>query len=68
MSAKVDSVQNKISDNPQKLSESQIAKIQSNILTNDGYKFKKESCEDQFKFGVKLVQKVPSQEITAPLL
>ena len=55
MSAKLDSVQNKISDNQQKLSESQIAKIQSNILTNDGYKFKKKSCEDQFKFGIKLM-------------
>ena len=36
MSAKLDSVQDKIRDNQQKLPESQIAKLQSNILTNDG--------------------------------
>ena len=62
MSAKLDSVQNKISDNQQKLSESQIAKIQSNFLRNDGYKFKKKSCEDQFKFCVKLMDSLQDAE------
>ena len=62
MSAKLDSVQNKISDNQQKLPESQIAKIQSNILANDGSKFKKKSCEDQFKFGVKLLDSLQHAE------
>ena len=62
MSLKLDSMQNKISENQQKLSNSQMAKIQSNILTYDGYNFKRKSCEDQFKFNVKVMDKLQDAE------
>ena len=62
MSSKLDSMQNKISENQQKLSISQMAKIQSNNLTYDGYNFKRKGCEDQFKFNIKVMDKLQDAE------
>ena len=57
MSSKLDSMQNKISENQQKLSDNQMAKMQTNILMHEGYTFKRKSCEDQYKFNVKVLGK-----------
>ena len=57
VSSKLDSMQNKISENQQKLSDSQMAKMQTNILMHEGYTFKRKSCEDQYKFNVKVLGK-----------
>ena len=45
MSSKLDSMQNKISENQQKLSDSQMAKMQTNILMHEGYTFKRKPAK-----------------------
>ena len=62
MSSKLDSMQNKISANQQKLSDSQMAKMQTNILLHEGYTLKRKSCKIQCKFNVKVLGKFQDAE------
>ena len=58
ISSKLESVKSQISENQKQLPESQISKIQNNTLCTDGYSFKRNGCEDQFKLNVKLMEKI----------
>ena len=62
ISSKFTCFETKISDVQKDLSESQLAKIQQNILANDSYTFKRKSCEDQFKFNAKVATKLREAE------
>lgn len=57
ISDKFKTFETRISDNQRELSDSQLSKIQQNILSNENYQFKKKSCEDQFKFNAKVLGK-----------
>ena len=43
ISSRLDSFQDKISENQNTLADSQLSKIKNNILSNDGYSFKRKS-------------------------
>ena len=62
ISSKLERVKSQISENQKQLPESQISKLQNNILCNDGYSFKRNGCEDQFKLNVKLMEKIPDAD------
>lgn len=62
VSSKLESFHEKISENQKNLADSQLSKIKSNILSNDGYSFKRKSCEDQYKFNVKVLDKIQDAE------
>ena len=48
---------------PQKsIANSQLSKMKEDMLSNDNYVFKRKSCEDQFKFNVKLSSKLRDAE------
>ena len=65
ISSKFSSFEARFSDNQKELSESQLSKIQQNILSNENYQFKKKSCEDQFKFNSKVLGKLLDAEVHA---
>ena len=62
ISSKFSTFETRISDAQKELSESQLAKIQQNILANDSYTFKRKSCEDQYKFNSKVATKLRDAE------
>ena len=65
ISSKFSTFEARFSDNQKELSESQLSKIQQNILSNENYQFKKKSCEDQFKFNSKVLGKLLDAEVHA---
>ena len=65
ISSKFSTFEARFSDNQKELSESQLSKIQRNILSNENYQFKKKSCEDQFKFNSKVLGKLRDAEVHA---
>ncbi|XP_060585380.1 uncharacterized protein LOC132741266 [Ruditapes philippinarum] len=54
MSSKLASMEERILKSQKAISDTQISKIQQDILQNDNYVFKRKSCEDQLKFNVKV--------------
>lgn len=60
--SKFASFEGKISNSQREISDSRLAKIQSSILANDNYVFKRKSCEDQFKLNVKASTKLRDAE------
>ena len=62
ISSKLANFETKISESQRQISDSQLNKIQENILCNDNYAFKRKSCEDQFKFNLKVVGKLKDAE------
>ena len=55
----------RFSENQKELSEFQLNKIQQNILSNENYQFKMKSCEDQFKFNSKIMEKLRDADMHA---
>ena len=39
--------ESRVSDTQRQISDTQLSKIECNILNNDSYRFKRKSCEDQ---------------------
>ncbi|MEW8548152.1 MAG: reverse transcriptase domain-containing protein [Candidatus Thiodiazotropha sp.] len=58
ISSKLASFEQKISSTQRDISESQLAKIQQNILLNDSYSFKRKGNEEQFKSNVRVLDKL----------
>ena len=58
ISSKFTAFESKVSDTQKQISDSQLAKIEHNILSNDSYRFKRKSCEDQYKFNAKVATKL----------
>ena len=48
----------RISSSQRDISDSQLAKIQQNILSNDSYTFKRKRNEEQFKANVRVIDKL----------
>lgn len=46
------------------IADSQLSKIKEDILSNDSYVFKRKSCEDQFKFNVKVSSKLRDADVS----
>ena len=62
ISSELETFQDKISENQKNLADSQLSKINNNILSNDGYSFKRKSCEDQYKFKAKVLDRIQDAE------
>ena len=50
--------ESRVSDTHRQISDTQLSKIECNILNNDSYRFKRKSCEDQYNFNVKVATKL----------
>ena len=59
----------RISSSQRDISDSQLAKIQQNILSNDSYIFKRKRNEEQFKAKVRVIDKLrePDSHLTDSL-
>ncbi|WAR27332.1 hypothetical protein MAR_013036, partial [Mya arenaria] len=53
ISNKLACFEERISQSQKDVADSQICKMQEDILCNDTYQFKRKSCENQFKFNLK---------------
>ena len=60
---KLEAFEAKISENQKTVAENQMSKIQTNILAYDGYSFKRKSCEDQYNFNAKVLDKLQDAEV-----
>ena len=58
ISSKLAFFEQKISSTQREISDSQLAKIQQNILLNDTYSFKRKGNEEQFKSNVRVLDKL----------
>ena len=58
ISSKLVSFESRITATQKNIADSQLSKIKEDMLTNDNYVFKRKSCEDQFKFNIKLSTKL----------
>ena len=58
ISTKLLSFENRITESQRNIADSQLNKMKEDMLTNDKYVFNRKSCEDQFKFNVKLSSKL----------
>ena len=58
ISSKLVSFKSRITAKQKNIADSQLSKKKEEMLTKDKYVFKRKSCEDQFKFNVKLSTKL----------
>ena len=53
--------------NQKNSADTQLSKMKKDILPDDNYVFKRTSCEDQFKFNIKLSTKLRDAENTVKI-
>ena len=62
ISSKLACLEDRMTSTQKSIADSQLSKMKEDILSNDNYVFKRKSCEDQFKFNVKLSSKLRDAE------
>ena len=64
ISSKFASLEDRMTSAQKNIADSQLSKIKEDILSNDSYVFKRKSCEDQFKFNVKVSSKLRDADVS----
>ena len=60
--SKLACLEDRMTSTQKSIADSQLSKMKEDMLSNDNYVFKRKSCEDQFKFNVKLSSKLRDAE------
>ena len=63
-SSKFASLEGRMTTAQKNIADSHLSKIKEDILSNDSYVFKRKSCEDQFKFNVKVSSKLRDADVS----
>ena len=64
ISSKFASLEDRMTTAQKSIADSQLSKIKEDILSNDSYVLKRKSCEDQFKFNVKVSSKLRDADVS----